>query len=160
MEIGMKIQRILERGGLKGRDVATKIEDGIREKTDQLQQKVEERREIELRPMTKAELAVVCKKALQDGLKGKFLSLLTNHLRAVQEHKVEFLWEVILRKDFIKDTVLGNWLFAIIDDHFLEAAMKELTDDGAFSEKDRILKLAQIDKEIVLLESEIEKLLA
>jgi hypothetical protein len=84
--------------------------------------------------------------------------LLTPHLKSVQLRQGKFMWDVTLRRDFARETAIGSWLFAILDDQLLEAAIRELPDIGV-SEKDRQANLAHIDKEIKTLSEELEKLL-
>jgi hypothetical protein len=157
--LGMKIQHILERGKLKSRGVAASIESQISQKTIELQTKVEERDAIERTPMTRAELLMHCKKELAEGRTKRFLeNIILPHVKQVQLRNMPFLWEVIVHKDLGNEGVVGNYLFGILSDEMIEAAVAQCPDIG-ISEGERKKQLAVIDKQIVQIESEIEKLL-
>jgi len=159
MEIGEKLQRYLQRGSEKARGAAGKVETEVTSITDQIKEKHDQRREVEMLPMTREEVLLVCKRALREGLAKEFVAnLLLPHLEGVQKKQVLFLWEPIL-SNFTNERRIGFWLYAILTDSLIDEAIKLLPSVG-ISEAERRKKLDQIDREIGGLEEKLEKLLS
>jgi hypothetical protein len=160
MDLGMKIQKFIERGQEKGRGAAGKIEGEITSITNQIKDLDDKRRVVEMLPLTRQAVLEICKKGLNEGCQEKFVKgVLLRHLKAVQLRQMNFLWEVVLRGDMSNPNIIGDWLFAILNDQLLEQAVRELPDIG-ITEADRKKRIDSIDREISSLEERLEKLLS